>query len=275
MDFGISTMVFYKEYVGKLLPYLDRWGIKFIEIRPHIGHFELLDSNLIDQLKKEIDYFNIAVKAIHMPVNGIDISHSEEYERVKSIREVEKTILAAFRLGAELVVIHPGGKYSNVNERKKRLKLSIESIKEMVEFSQQWNVKLAIENSLPGRLGDWWEEIQQILNEVSSENLGICLDTGHYLINQKLDESKNFNLEKELTKLHQYLMHIHIHDNDGKRDLHLLPGEGCFPWSLFLCYLSKIKYHRALIVEPKEQDKLPMYLDRINQVFSNLNSFKY
>ncbi|MBN2395146.1 MAG: sugar phosphate isomerase/epimerase [Candidatus Atribacteria bacterium] len=273
MDFGISTMIFHREYIGKLLPYLNQWNIKLIEIRPHTGHFELQDSHLIEQLKEKIDYFKISVSAIHMPMNGVDISHLEEYERVKSIREIEKTIVAAFRLGAELVVVHPGGKYSNNGERKQKLKLAIMSIREIAEFCQEWNIKLAVENTLPGRLGDNWEDIQQIIQEIHSEYLGICLDTGHYLLNHKSDKN-NFELGEEKINLPQYLMHIHIHDNDGRKDLHLLPGEGCFPWSLFLNYLSKIKYQKALIVEAKEQDQIPAYFDRILGVFRDLGSFQ-
>jgi sugar phosphate isomerase/epimerase len=275
LDFGISTMVYYHEHIEKLLPFLMDWGIRTIEIRPRKGHFELKDPDSIDYLKKKIDHYKILVKAIHMPMNEVDISHPEEYDRVKSIREVQKTVIAAHRLGAELVIVHPGGMCHKLSEREKRLSKCIKSLTEIVDFCCQWNIKLAIENSLPGRLGDQWEEIQQIISAISSENVGICLDTGHYLLNQQHTDIGELNLDKEPINWQKELLHIHIHDNNGKDDLHLLPGDGCFPWALLVSYLKKIQYHGALILEPKERSQLPPYLDKINQVMEKLKTYAY
>jgi len=273
LNLGISTMVFYHENIEKLLPYLAEWQIKIIEIRPRIDHFEYQDIDSIDQLKKQIDYFNISVKAIHMPMNGVDISHPEEYDRVRSIREIEKTIMVTLRLGAKLIVIHPGGSCSSPDDREKRMHHCVNSLTEIEEFCQSWNIKLAIENTPPGRLGDRWEEIQQIIERIPSEHLGICFDSGHYLLNQKHDERGELNLDREPINWQKYLLHIHIHDNDGKEDLHLLPGGGCFPWASLISYLKEIQYHGALIIEPKEQIQLPHYLDKIKDTFDQLEAF--
>jgi sugar phosphate isomerase/epimerase len=110
----------------------------------------------------------------HIPIDGVDISHPEEYDRIKSVREVEKTIMIASNLKAELVVVHPGANSHEADDRGKRLALSIESLKEIVDFSKGTSIRIALENTLPGRVGDRWEEIQQIMEEISSENLGIC-----------------------------------------------------------------------------------------------------
>ncbi|MFO7890025.1 MAG: sugar phosphate isomerase/epimerase [bacterium] len=270
LNFGISTMVYYHEHIEKILPYLADWQIKNIEIRPHIGHFEFQDSNSIDHIKKKIDHSGILVKAIHMPMNGVDISHPEEYDRVKSIREVEKAVLVAHRLGAGLVVVHPGGMCNNFSDRGKRLSHSINSLREIVEFSQQWNVKLAIENTPPGRLGDQWEEIHKIITEIISEYIGICFDTGHYILNKKNIGKVKLNLEKEPINWQKNLFHIHIHDNDRKQDLHLLPGEGRFLWSSLISFLQEIKYNGYLILEPKDQIDITSYLNKINKVFDSL-----
>ncbi len=272
-DFGISTMLNYHEHIEKLLTYLTDWQIKIIEIRPRIGHFELQDPDTIDYLKNKIDRLKIIVKAIHMPMNGVDISHPEEYDRVKSIREVEKTVLAAFRLGADMVIVHPGGMCRNLSDREKRLNNAINSLAEIVEFSCQWGIKIAVENTPPGRLGDQWKEIEKIITGFSSENLGVCLDSGHYLLNKKHTGIEGLDLDREPIDWRKYLLHIHIHDNDGKQDLHLLPGEGCFPWASLISYLKEIKYHGVLIVESKEQNNLPVYLDKIKLTFEKLTTF--
>ncbi len=271
LNFGISTMVYYHEHIEKLLPYLADWQIKNIEIRPHIRHFEFQDSNFIDHIKKKINHYGILVKAIHMPMNGVDISYPEEYDRIKSVREVEKTVLVAHRLGAGLVVVHPGGMCNNFSDRGKRLKHSINSLTEIVEFCEQWNVKLAIENTPPGRLGDQWEEINKIITEIISENIGICFDTGHYILNKKNTDKVELNLEKEPINWQKNLFHIHIHDNDGKQDLHQLPGKGHFPWTSLTNFLQKIEYKGFLILEPKDQLDITSYLNKIKKVSDSLS----
>lgn len=274
LNFGISTMVYYHEVIEKLLPYLDDADIRNIEIRPHMGHFECQDPELIDKLKKRIETFNISVKSVHMPMNGVDISHPEEYDRVRSIREIEKAMMVALKLNAELVVIHPGGKYNNSDDRKIRLNHCVSSLKEIAEFGEQWNIKIALENTLPGRLGDRWTEIQQIIEKISSEHLGICLDTGHYFLNQPDNEKGNLTLDKEPINWQKNLLHIHVHDNNGKEDLHLLPEEGLFPWISLISYLKIIKYDGALIIEPKAQEvQLPDYLDKVRNTFERLGYF--
>ncbi len=81
------------------------------------------------------------------------------------------------------------------------------------------------------------------------------------------------SLDKEPINWQKNLLHIHIHDNDGKQDLHLLPGRGCFPWNSLLSYLKKIRYNGVLVLEPKEQEQLPNYLDRVKHTFERLESF--
>lgn len=268
LKFGISTMVFYHENIRKLLPVLSSFGIYNIEIRPNVNHFECQDPKTIEELKKEFKHYNISVKSIHMPTNGVDISSLEEYDRVKSVREIEKAIITAMKLNSKLVVIHPGGKCNSIIDRETRMNKCITSLTEIVEFGSQWGIKVALENTLPGRLGDHWSEIQHILETISSKYLGICLDTGHYLLNQESTEKGTLRLDKEPIDWKKNLLHIHIHDNDGKTDLHLLPEEGCFPWNQLLSCLKNIQYQGYLIIEPKEQVQLEKYLNKVKQVIS-------
>lgn len=273
LNFGLSTMMYHHEHIEKLFPFFIDWKMRTIEIRPHAGHFELQDSDSIDRLKKKMEHEHILVKAIHMPMNGVDISQLEEYDRVRSVREVQKTVIVAHRFGAGLVIVHPGGKCTTISERESRFTQCVKSLTEILDFCGQWNVKLAIENTIPGRLGDRWEEIQQILDAISSEDIGICLDTGHYLLNERRADKKEFDFNKMPFNWQKKLFHIHIHDNDGEKDLHLLPGEGRFPWSLFISFLKEMNYHHMLILELKDQNQLTSYGDKIKQAYRMLKSF--
>lgn len=66
-------------------------------------------------------------------------------------------------------------------------------------------------------------------------DLGLCLDTGH------LGISGN---EKRLKKYFPRVRALHLHDNDGKSDLHLIPGDGILPLKTWLKDLPKgVEYH--------------------------------
>ncbi len=270
IDFGISTLAYYQKPIEKLLPHLVKEKINNIEIRLKENHFLPQEVNELLKLKKLLNQKRITVKAIHMPMNGIDISHPKNYERIKSVREVEKTVLMAFHLGVELIVVHPGAMVNNFEDKKNRLRLSMESLEEIMDFNQNWNIKIALENTLPGSVGDKWEEIQQILQNISSKNLGICFDTGHYLLNYPEIEKGKLNLDKMGINWQDSLWHIHLHDNDGKRDLHLLPQEGLFPWDSLISFLKTIDYKGILIFESKEQNNLNDYLSRVNIAWNNI-----
>jgi len=265
-------MIYYQEPIEKLLPFLTKQEINNIEIRSGEGHFHPQEIKDLLRLKKKLDQRMITVKAIHMPINGIDISHPQEYERIKSVREVEKDVLIAYHLGVDLVVVHPGAMMTDSSERDKRLKLCIDSLKEIVEFSQNWNVKIALENTLPGRVGNSWEEIKKIIEIVSYPNLGICFDCGHHLLNYQKITQEGLDLEKIPINWQECLFHAHIHDNDAKHDFHWLPGEGQFPWTSFITFLKKIGYQGTLIFEPKKQNELSDYLNKIKTFWKEINN---
>ena len=266
-------MVYCQEPIEKLLSYLKKNDIDNIEIRPKEGHFHPQNIKDLLRIKKRLLQTGITVKAIHMPLDGVDISHPQQYERVKSVREVEKTVLMAYHLEAGQVVIHPGGKASDFKDREHRINLSIESLKEITEFAQNWNINIILENTLPGRIGDKWAEIIQIIESISYTGLGICFDSGHHLLNYSEIRQGRLGLNKFPINWQKLLWHIHIHDNDGKHDLHKLPGEGRFPWGSLLSFLKEINYRGALIFEPKQQNELFSYLPKIIASWQKINSY--
>ncbi len=61
------------------------------------------------------------------------------------------------------------------------------------------------------------EEFLWYINEIGSDNLGICLDTGH------LNISKASTQREFILKAGKHLKALHIADNIGEGDLHMMP----------------------------------------------------
>jgi len=268
MNFGISTMPLEDYQLKSKLPLLKEVGIRYIEIKPKEGHFDYHDPKYLDEMSKEFKKNEIEVISMHMPTNGVDISLIEEYDRVWSVREVEKTALALLRLGGEILVVHPGSKIKDERMRKARREKSMQSLEEILKFCEHWGIKIALEDTLPGKTGDSITEILEIVGNFNSKNMGICLDTGHCNITSSL--YNHSGVVECLPEIKNYLCHLHVHDNFGKSDDHSPLFEGNIDWKGFVSGLKKYKYQGAFMFELRKKANNEEILRTIKEFYLNL-----
>ena len=268
MKLGISSFIFEDHKLELKLPLLKEAGIEYIEVKPRSGHFDFQDPKYLGEIAREFKKNGIKVKSMHMPPNGVDISLIEEYDRVWSIREVEKVILALLRLEGEIIVIHPGSKIENKKERKKQREKSEQSLEEILEFCEYWGIRIALENTLPGKTGDSVSEVLEIVKKFSSKNLGICLDTGHCNITSSFYNHNG--VVESLKDIKDYLFHLHIHDNFGKTDDHNIPFNGNINWKDFIRVLKEIKYQGVFMFEVKKSVDDKDTLQHLKDIYINL-----
>ena len=272
MELGLSTFLFEDYELRSKLSLLKEEGIKYVEVKPKEGHFDYQDPKYLDEMSKEFKRNNIKVVSMHMPRNGVDISLIEEYDRVWSIREVEKTALALLRLGGEILVVHPGSKIKDEKTRKARREKSEQSLEEILKFCEHWGIKIALENTLPGKTGDNILEILEIVKKFDSKSLGIRLDTGHCNITANL--YNHSGVVECLPEIKDYLCHLHIHDNLGIEDEHILPFKGNINWREFISVLKKIKYKGFFMMEIRKnannKNKEREVIKNIKNIYSKL-----
>jgi sugar phosphate isomerase/epimerase len=268
MNFGISTMLLEDYQLKSKLPLLKEVGIRYIEVKPKEGHFDYHDPKYLDEMSKEFKKNEIEVISMHMPTNGVDISLIEEYDRVWSVREVEKTALALLRLGGEILVVHPGSEIKDERMRKARREKSKQSLEEILKFCEHWGIKIALEDTLPGKTGDSITEILEIVGNFNSKNMGICLDTGHCNITSSL--YNHSGVVECLPEIKNYLCHLHVHDNFGKSDDHSQLFEGNIDWKGFVSGLKKQKYQGAFMFELRKKTNNEEILRTIKEFYLNL-----
>jgi sugar phosphate isomerase/epimerase len=75
----------------------------------------------------------------------------------------------------------------------------------------------------------------RMIEEIGSDRLGILLDTGHASVNGE-------DLTQTVLSLRGLPLHIHIDDNDGTSDAHLVPGDGQIDFAPFARALEEIGY---------------------------------
>lgn len=162
------------------------------------------------------------------------------------IDEFKKSIYGTAVIGSPNWVIHPLMPFgADTDERAEEMKeINRTAFREICEYAKAFGITVCLENmpflKLPiASVGS----VVDFVRELGYGNLRICLDTGHSAVfGDDLGDAVRL-IGKDL------LAAMHVHDNDGKRDLHLRPGEGVIDWCGFVSALKEIGYEGVYSLE--------------------------
>lgn len=143
----------------------------------------------------------------------------------------KKDILDCHNLGIDFVVMHACAKWDppEINE------IGLNRFKEIIEYANTLGVKVAIENTKVTK------HLEYLLDNIECDNLGVCFDAGHYHCNQK---------DKwDVKKYKDRIFCVHLHDNDGENDQHLLPFDGSVDWDKTFKILDDLNYDGPITME--------------------------
>lgn len=206
-------------------------------------HFNFFDEAEVNALRTALRRNGVQACALHAPYGGqYDLSSLDHSHRQRAITAHRRSIEVANAIGADVVVVHPGGRLNDTALREDALRASIDSLAKLVEWAEKYGVTLAIENLTPIAIGDSPFELLELIASISSERLKVCFDTGH----------ANISSEGLLQSLHILAPHtviVHWNDNDGFEDLHLPPGRGCINWHQFFAELLKLSKPQYISLE--------------------------
>ena len=231
--------------------YASSTGLHHIEI--NLSHddssIKTYDNDRIKKLRKLSEQHEIDL-SFHIP-HYINLSEILPNLRKPHITNLINSINIASELQATHVTLHIGSFYWIHLEqwaRKKALKRFIKSLKNVLIVCEEKNVKIALENVVPiptgseyYLLGDSVNDFNYIFSKVNSKHLKFCLDTGHANMAEGVLEY--------IKSLHDKLICIHYHDNNGTNDEHLPISEGKVPWQKLADELVKINYQGPIISE--------------------------
>ncbi len=180
------------------------------------GRYSVLEMERMerDDLPQEI-YIGI-----HGPIGYVNIGALEEPFRRLSQEYIKALIEIMQRLELEDLVIHPGYVPQGYwGCREKVAKITMKSLRELTKFAREYGVRIYLENFPKAEFFTFYSP-SELLSAAKELEIDICLDIGHAFIGGMLP---SFLKERELR---EYVTRAHVHDNDGKRDLHLPPGRG-------------------------------------------------
>lgn len=113
--------------------------------------------------------------------------------------------------------------------------IGIERIKRLVDLTERKQVCLAFENL------NYLQHLDCIFENIQSDYVGFCYDSGH---------ENCFHKDADcLSRYGERLLAVHIDDNFGNGDTHLLPYDGTINWSSIMEKLSKCREIDCLTLE--------------------------
>lgn len=248
---GIATVLFHPEPLvpGTHLPLLKSAGFGLVELSFYFDTpiYDWESRAAISDLMEVCRGEGIDVWSIHPPDRG-RLGSPDRSERLLQEDVLIRTAELACEVGATAVVFHAlldraAIAHDHRYDAKKRLLESLQSVARRVESLP---VSLCLE-TVPA---PFTADVHALNNQEILEAISLYAPDGPFCV---AIDSGHSNIAGDLVDQPQRaagrLRSLHINDNDGTSDQHLVPGEGNVDWEMFWANLVAANYAGPLMVE--------------------------
>ena len=245
----------------------------------HTDFFMLPEDEFIEEVKAQrakIEACGLKVHQAHAPWVWNEPRDRTPEEREMWFLAMKKALKGVNALGADLMVVHALCPYNDSAENSDEVvSLNEQFIANVADFAAEYGITVCLEN-LPFKQHpvSSVEAVCGIVDKLNRDNLKICLDTGHAAIFDP-------DVAAAVRYIGDRLATLHIHDNMGNSDSHLVPGDGIIDWEAFAKALKDIGYNGVISLEtspkhsnfPQEQwgEREKMLVDKAMNIAENAN----
>ncbi|MBR4204205.1 MAG: sugar phosphate isomerase/epimerase [Clostridia bacterium] len=162
-------------------------------------------------------------------------------------------------LGVRSGVLHAAGGAELSPEA--RFEKRANTLTKLTEYVRGSDFTICLENLRGATVPVTADELNALINTVGDANLGICLDTGH--LNIPKGDGRDESQRSFIAKAGKRLKALHIADNDGSSDQHLMPyGRGRIDWREVMTALGENGYDRLFNMEIPGENRCPLEVRR-------------
>jgi sugar phosphate isomerase/epimerase len=262
--FGISTHLFHDATldVAHLRAVADH-GFDCVELFATKTHFDYQDASSAARLGEWLRATGLALHSVHAPITdslvkgvwGTPYSNaaSDGRRRAVALQETEHAIRLARTVPYRYLVLHLGVPDEYASSGDNGRDAGRQSVETLAVLAAEHGVHLALE-VIPNALSTPDALVRLLDQDVDLPDLGICMDVGHAHVMGDVADG--------IETVAGHLVTTHIHDNDGRRDLHLAPFEGSLDWAAALMAFQKVGYDDVLLFELAATDDPLQMLER-------------
>ncbi|MCX7750556.1 MAG: sugar phosphate isomerase/epimerase [Candidatus Bipolaricaulota bacterium] len=250
---GLSTFLWPGMGPGRWISLAGELGLGWVELRADPGavYPPDLDGAGRRRLRELLEGRGLRA-TVHAPIYGINLSSPYPALAAAALGEVLGAVDLARDLGAERLIVHPGGVDPDYLQLDGARELALRRFTWALELilRRAGDLPVALENKQRGRA---WEMVytpddhRGFLERFPG--LGACLDVGHL-------HTVGGDVAAYVRALGDRLVHLHLHDNRGSGDDHLGLGEGTLDWRGVVSALEEAGYAGPVILEIPDPEAL-------------------
>lgn len=201
------------------------------------------------EIRALVDSKGVQINQTHAPFSyplakWNDPVYYEEFIFPSHVRSLEISAI----LGADVVVVHPLHHMCYKGHEEELFQLNMDYYGKLIPYAKEYGIKIGVENMWqfdPLRkciIADTCSDVKEFIRYIdtlNSDQITGCLDVGHV----GLPVTAELSVGDVIRRLgHDRLGALHIHDNDFKGDLHVLPYLGQLDWADIAKALGEIDY---------------------------------
>jgi sugar phosphate isomerase/epimerase len=216
-----------------------REAIRAIEINYAV--LECLEPPLQQAAFDLLGAVGVRVISMHTPFSEpCALEHPDRAKRLGAVDRVSRCLRFCSASSVGRLVIHSCNRTCK-DAQSVRDNL-FRSLDELVPVAEAAAVTLCLEN-MPSYhpFGSGPDDVRSILRHYEHPRLRAVFDSGHAHMAGAAVEI--------FDAMQPYIAHVHLHDNNGDRDLHLPPGYGSVPWPDLMPRLLQLRLDVPLFVE--------------------------
>lgn len=246
MKYAQSSAVYFNYSLPYAIQNLHELGYQGIEIwggRPHMYRNDFDES--IDEIVSVLKHYDMEV-CNFIPAQfryPSVLCSGNEHVRMASVDYIKLAMDNALKVGSPTVSLCPGMTLFDED-----LKLGwnqlVRSFQELAEYAKEKDLTLLIEPAHKFETNHILtvEDGLRMIDTLKSDQFGILLDVGHAHLNGE-------NFHDIFRQCQGIPLHIHIDDNHGDVDSHLIPGKGTIDFKNFFQAAKEYKYDGFLSTE--------------------------
>ena len=247
MKLGASTIPFREQPLNReVLTTFTEAGIESLELCDYHPNFLYDDADFRAFLQEALRDLGFHLNSIHIHLKhrdpACDLASLDPTQRARALADHKQAVDLAAELGGCILVTHdiaiPEPHEEHGPDKRAAF---VEAIGQVAEYGGPSGVHLALENTGRGGYTSEPGRLVALMEDIGASNVGVVIDSGH--------RNLSGDPPAALRAVSEHLISLHLHDNHGERDEHLLPGRGDIAWKEVYRALGEIGYGGVFMYE--------------------------
>ncbi len=220
-----------------VLPFIREIGIEVVHV---VRDYQVKYSPAV--MLKMLNDHGICAGSFHAEFGEhVDLSAESPVARQQAVDLLTHEAEVALGINVQTVIAHSAGRKDPYHpSRSANLRKGLETL---AAAAEKLAVTYMIENMPPDHAyGVDAALLATDIQSIGSQHLGLCFDTGHA-------HMRNPDVAMQLKSTDGFVHYLHVHDNDGTDDQHLLPFGGKIDWQSVGQVIGDIKYDGTICLE--------------------------